>query len=183
VEVDTAAFADISSSRTPSTIGGDGEMALRGDSLLEELDAMSEEFSRRFGLRPAPTGLRGWLPPVDVWETESELVIELDVPGCQPENISAEIVEQQLVVTGERAPRAGVSRRYRTERWQGRFVRSFVVPRELDGERIRADYHEGVLTIRLPKPEAARPRRISIGRDASVVEAGDQQGQLENATA
>ncbi len=42
----------------------------RGDSLLDELDAMSEEFSRRFGMRPASNGLRGWLPPVDVWETE-----------------------------------------------------------------------------------------------------------------
>jgi HSP20 family protein len=157
-------------------------MPQRGDSLLEELDAMSEEFSRRFGLRPAPTGLRGWLPPVDVWETDAELVIELDVPGCHPENISAELVDQQLVVTGERTPPGGAVRRYRTERWQGRFVRSFVVPREMDGEKIRADYHEGVLTVRLPKPDAARPRRIAIGRDASVVEAGDRQDALETPT-
>jgi HSP20 family protein len=145
-------------------------MALRGDALLDELDAMSEEFSRRFGLRPAPTGLRGWVPPVDVWETQTELVIELDVPGCHPENISAEVVENQLVVTGERSAPAGAVRRYRSERWQGRFVRSFVVPREMDGEKIKADYHEGVLTIRLPKPEAARPRRIAIGHETQVVE-------------
>ena len=154
-------------------------MPQRGDSLLDELDAMSEEFSRRFGLRPAPTGLRGWLPPVDVWETESELVIELDVPGCHPENISAELVDQQLVVTGERTAPGGAVRRYRSERWQGRFLRSFVVPREMDGEKIRADYHEGVLTVRLPKPEAARPRRITIGRESSVVEEGGRQDALE----
>ncbi len=158
-------------------------MALRGDSLLDELDAMSEEFSRRFGLRPAPTGLRGWLPPVDVWETQTELVIQLDVPGCHPENISAEVVENQLVVTGERAAPAGAVRRYRSERWQGRFLRSFVVPREVDGEKIKADYHEGVLTIRLPKPEAARPRRITIGQEQPVVEQQDEPAAIATPTA
>jgi len=157
-------------------------MALRGDSLLDELDAMSEEFSRRFGLRPAPTGLRGWLPPVDVWETQTELVIQLDVPGCHPENISAEVVENQLVVTGERAAPTGAVRRYRTERWQGRFLRSFVVPREVDGEKIKADYHEGVLTIRLPKPEAARPRRIAIGHEQPVVEQADEPAAIATPT-
>ena len=155
----------------------------RGDSLLEELDAMSEEFSRRFGMRPAANGLRGWLPPVDVWETETELVIELDVPGCHPENISAEIVENQLVVTGERSLADGAVRRYRTERWQGRFVRSFVVPRGLDGERIKADYNHGVLTIRLPKPEAARPKRITITREDTVLEAGKTPGSIGTASA
>jgi len=154
-------------------------MALRGDALLDELDAMSEEFSRRFGLRPAPSGLRGWLPPVDVWETQSELVIELDVPGCHPENISAEVVENQLVVTGERTAASGAVRRYRTERWQGRFLRSFVVPREVDGDKIKADYHEGVLTIRLPKPEAARPRRIAIGYEPPVVEQQEDPAAIE----
>ena len=155
----------------------------RGDSLLDELDAMSEEFSRRFGMRPAANGLRGWLPPVDVWETETELVIELDVPGCHPENISAEIVENQLVVTGERSLADGAVRRYRTERWQGRFVRSFVVPRGLDGERIKADYNHGVLTIRLPKPEAARPKRITINREDTVLDEAKTPASIGTATA
>ncbi len=143
------------------------------EALLDELDAMSEEFSRRFGLRPASNGLRGWLPPVDVWETTTELVIELDVPGCHPENISAEIVENQLVVTGERTLPDGAVRRYRTERWQGRFVRSFVVPRGLDGDRIKAEYAQGVLTLRLPKPEMARPKRIAINGETALEEATD----------
>jgi HSP20 family protein len=155
----------------------------RGDSLLEELDAMSEEFSRRFGMRPAASGLRGWLPPVDVWETETELVIELDVPGCHRENISAEIVENQLVVTGERSLSDGAVRRYRTERWQGRFVRSFVVPRGLDGDRIKADYNQGVLTIRLPKPEAARPKRIAINREDAVLDEVKDPTAIGTATA
>jgi HSP20 family protein len=120
---------------------------------------------------------------VDVWETETELVIELDVPGCHPENISAEIVENQLVVTGERSLADGAVRRYRTERWQGRFVRSFVVPRGLDGDRINAAYNHGVLTIRLPKPEAARPKRIAINREDAVLDEVRTPASIGTATA
>ena len=76
---------------------------VRADGLLDELDAMGEQISRALGLRPAATSqFRGWVPPVDVWETGDELVIELDAPGCQPENLAAEVVDNQLVVSGER---------------------------------------------------------------------------------
>jgi HSP20 family protein len=143
----------------------------RRDPLLAELDAMSEGFERMFGLRAAPGGNRGFLPPVDIWEDEHSVVIELDVPGCDPENLSAEAVEGQLVVTGERAPTTGAQRRYRSERWQGRFVRSFTLPQNIDGDSIKADYNEGVLTISLAKPEAAKPKRINIGRKADAIEA------------
>jgi HSP20 family molecular chaperone IbpA len=114
----------------------------RRDPLLAELDAMSEGFERMFGLRAAPGGNRGFLPPVDIWEDEHAVVIELDVPGCNPENLSAEAVEGQLVVSGERGPTSGAQRRYRSE-----------------------------LTISLPKPEEAKPKRISIGRKADAIEA------------
>jgi HSP20 family protein len=143
----------------------------RRDPLLAELDAMSEGFERMFGLRAAPGGNRGFLPPVDIWEDEHAVVIELDVPGCNPENLSAEAVEGQLVVTGERAPTSGAQRRYRSERWQGRFVRSFTLPQNVDGDSIKADYIEGVLTISLPKPEEAKPKRIRIGHKADAIEA------------
>jgi HSP20 family protein len=143
----------------------------RRDPLLAELDAMTEGFERMFGLRSAPGGTRGFLPPVDIWEDEHSVVIELDVPGCEPENLSAEAVEGQLVVTGERGPTNSAQRRYRSERWQGRFVRSFTLPQNVDGDTIKADYAEGVLTIRLPKPEEAKPRRITIGRKADAIEA------------
>jgi HSP20 family protein len=145
------------------------------DPLLAELDAMQDGFERLFGLRAAPGGARGYLPPVDVWETEGELVIELDVPGCHAENLSAEIVDGQLVVAGERTAPQGAVRRYRSERWQGRFVRTFVVPQNVDGGRIRADYADGVLTLTLPKPEEARPRRISIGRPAHAIDTTAQE--------
>ena len=136
------------------------------DPLLAELDAMTDTFDRMFGVRPAAGGPRGFLPATDVFEREGEIVIELDAPGVHPENLSAEVVDGQLVVTGERAPSEGAVRRYRTERWQGRFVRSFTVPRGVDGSAISAQYDNGVLRLTLPKAEDARPRRIAIGHQA-----------------
>jgi HSP20 family protein len=142
----------------------------RRDPLLAELDAMTDSFERMFGLRAAPGGSRGFLPPVDIWEDEQTVVIELDVPGCSPENLSAEAVDGQLVVTGERRSSDGASRRYRSERWQGRFVRSFTLPQGVDGASIQADYEDGVLSVRLPKPEEAQPKRINIGHRSKTIE-------------
>jgi HSP20 family protein len=141
----------------------------RRDPLLAELDAMTDGFERMFGLRAAPGGQRGFLPPVDIWEDDQQVVIELDVPGCNPENLSAEAVDGQLVVTGERSVSDGAHRRYRSERWQGRFVRSFTLPQGVDGGSITADYEDGVLAVRLPKPEEAKPRAISIGHRSKTI--------------
>lgn len=137
-------------------------MLSRRDPLLAELDAMSEGFERMFGLRAAPGGSRGFVPPCDIWETEEDVVIELDAPGLHTENISAEVVDGQLVIAGERQLADGVVRRYRSERWQGRFVRTFSVPRNVNGDQIQATYQNGVLRVKLPKPEEAKPKRIAI---------------------
>jgi HSP20 family protein len=142
--------------------------ATRRDPLLAELDAMTDSFERMFGLRAAPGGNRGFLPPVDIWEDEQQVVIELDVPGCKLDDLSAEAVDGQLVITGERAVQGGAIRRYRSERWQGRFVRSFTLPQGVDGTNIRADYENGVLSVALPKPEEAKPKRIDINGSKAI---------------
>src|SRR6185312_1571656 len=137
-------------------------MLTRRDPLLADFDAMTENLERMFGLRAAPGGNRGFLPPVDIWEDDQQIVIQLDVPGCKLGDLSAEAVDGQLVVTGERAVEGGAIRRYRSERWQGRFVRSLTLPQGVDGANIRADYDSGVLSVTLPKPEEAKPKRIDI---------------------
>jgi HSP20 family protein len=138
------------------------------DPLLAELDAMTETFDRMFGVRPAAGGPRGFLPATDVFETENEIVIELDAAGVRPEDLSAEVIDGQLVVTGERAPSEGAVRRYRSERWQGRFVRTFSVPRGVDGSAIGARYDNGVLHLTLPKAEDAKPRSITINHSPAL---------------
>lgn len=156
---------------------------VRADGLLDELDAIGEQMSRALGLRAATNGgSRGWLPPVDIWETQDELVIEIDAPGCEPENLAAEVVDNQLVVSGERSVSETAARRYRSERWQGRFVRTFVVPPGVDNSSINAEYIAGVLRLRVPKPEQAKPRRISIRNDRSVIDMAPQRETVGAAT-
>lgn len=144
----------------------------RRDPLLAELDAMTDNFERMFGLRAAPGGNRGFLPPVDIWEDDQRVVIQLDVPGCKLDNLSAEAVDGQLVVTGERQVGAGANRRYRSERWQGRFVRSFTLPQGVDGSHISATYEDGVLSVSLRKPEEAKPKTIQIAHHQRAIDAG-----------
>lgn len=144
----------------------------RRDPLLAELDAMTDSFERMFGLRAAPGGTRGFLPPVDIWEDEQKVVIQLDVPGCNLDDLSAEAVDGQLVVTGERSADGGAKRRYRSERWQGRFVRSFTLPQGVDGSSIGATYEDGVLTVTLPKPEEAKPKAIQISHRSKAIDVG-----------
>lgn len=143
-------------------------MKFRGDPLLAELQSMNEEIDRAFG-RMGASGSgrtdRGWLPPADIFETDDDVVIELDVPGCHFENLSVEAVGGQLVISGERQPTDGATRRYRAERWNGRFVRSFTLQPTVRTDDIRAEYTDGVLTVRLKKPEEVKPKRISISHE------------------
>ena len=96
-------------------------------------------------------------------------MIELDVPGCHSENLSVESVDGQLVITGERQPKDEATRRYRSERWTGRFVRSFTLQPNVRGDDVRADYHDGVLSVHVPKPEETKPKRISISRERKQI--------------
>jgi HSP20 family protein len=80
------------------------------------------------------------------------------------------VVDNQLVVSGERAQSGEALRRYRSERWQGRFVRTFLVPPGVDNASIKAEYVAGVLRLRVPKPEEAKPRRIAIANDRDVID-------------
>jgi HSP20 family protein len=153
---------------------------VRADGLLDDLDAISEQMSRALGLRAATNGgSRGWLPPVDIWETQDELVIEIDAPGCEPEDLAAEVVDNQLVVSGERTLTETAARRYRSERWHGRFVRTFIVPPGVDNASIRAEYGAGVLRLRVPKPEQAKPRRITISGDRDVIDVAPARERVD----
>ena len=104
-----------------------------------------------------------WIPPVDAWETENELVLAFDVPGVRPDGISIEVDEGTLSIEGERARGEGAGERYyRLERRFGSFARSIPLPPGVDEQQIRADHRDGVLEIRIPKPQQRRPRRIEV---------------------
>ena len=117
---------------------------------------------------------RSWIPAVDVWETEQEVVYAFDLPGIPEEKISVEFENGTLVVSGERERSQEVSedRLYRYERRFGSFSRTISLPQGVGEDAINADYREGVLEIRVKKPQAPEPRRIQIGsgKQAKTIE-------------
>jgi HSP20 family protein len=103
-----------------------------------------------------------WSPPVDIEETDDAWVIEAELPGVKRDDVNVEMHDSELVITGEvkERERKGILRR-RTRR-VGRFDYRVTLPGEADAERIDASLNEGVLTVRVPKPERAQPRRIEV---------------------
>jgi HSP20 family protein len=107
---------------------------------------------------------RPWSPAVDIYETENELVLKADLPDVQEKEIDVRVENQTLTIAGERKfEKHDAGKGYhRMERNYGAFVRSFAVPNTFDTENISAEYHNGVLTVALPKKEAAKPRQIKV---------------------
>src|SRR5437867_653353 len=96
-----------------------------------------------------------WLPAVDVWESENELVLSFDLPGIPEDKISVELDDNVLTVSGEREREQEHTddRFYRYERRFGQFSRSVTLPTGVQEDDIKAEYKDGVLEIRVPKPE------------------------------
>ena len=108
---------------------------------------------------------RTWIPAVDAWETEHELVYAFDLPGIPEEKIAVEYEDGSLTVAGERERTEEVSgdRMYRFERRFGSFSRTIGLPQGVNEDSIKADYKDGVLEVHVRKPEQVKPRRIQVG--------------------
>jgi HSP20 family protein len=125
------------------------------------LRVFQDSLSRLFS-EPAA---RPWSPAVDIYETENELVLKADVPEIDPKDIEIQLENGTLTVKGERKfeeQKNGQKGFHRIERSYGKFTRAFSLPDTVDGEKVRADYRNGVLTITLPKKEVAKPKTINV---------------------
>jgi HSP20 family protein len=102
-------------------------------------------------------------PAVNVWDDGEDLVAEAELPGLQNEEIDITVVGSELTIKGERkdAAQEGTSF-HRRERGTGAFTRVLRLPVEVDAERVQAALRDGVLTVRMPKAEAAKPRKINV---------------------
>ena len=111
-----------------------------------------------------PRANRPWSPAVDIYETENELVLKADVPEVEPKDIDVRVENQTLTISGERKFEQDQTGKgyHRIERSYGSFVRSFAVPNTFDTEHIAADFKNGVLSVTLPKKEAAKPRQVKV---------------------
>jgi HSP20 family protein len=149
---------------------------------FRELAALQNEMSRWMGglsggVAPGNGQSSTWLPSVDVWETENELVLSFDLPGIDEDAIAVELDDDVLTVSGERERTSEHSgeRFYRFERRFGTFSRSVTLPPGVKEEAITADYRNGVLEIRIPKPEEQKPRRIKVGSGEAIEGTGTRK--------
>jgi HSP20 family protein len=127
-----------------------------------EIDRLNRMFSDLWGENLG----RGWMPPVDIYEDANhELVLKAELPDMKREDIHVTFENNVLTLKGERRLGEDVKRDnfQRMERYYGSFTRSFTLPATVDGARITAAYKDGVLTIRLPQREEARPKQITVG--------------------
>jgi HSP20 family protein len=140
---------------------------------FRELSALQNEMTRWMGLAgasPANGQSSTWLPAVDVWETENELMLSFDLPGIPEEDIGVELDDNVLTVSGQRSRDYEQSneRYYRFERRFGSFSRGVTLPPGVQEDAISASYENGVLQIRVPKPEEPKPKRIEIGSSGTI---------------
>ena len=128
-------------------------------SLQRELERV---FDKPFGIDLGPSG-RGVFPPVNVFADRDGYFVKMEVPGVAPENVAIEAHGRTLTVSGKReeSPPADGSF-HRRERGAGQFSRSLQLPADLDVARAEASCKHGILTVRIPKKEEAKPRQITI---------------------
>ena len=104
----------------------------------------------------------GFTPLLDVRETEDEYLVMVDLPGVKSEDVTIELNDQVLTISGSRVPvETGESQL--VERPYGSFVRTLTLPKGVDSDLIKADYHDGVLKLHIPKPAEIKPKKIAIG--------------------
>src|SRR5271165_3040888 len=115
-------------------------------------------------LMSEPRTGRPWSPPVDILETEDALMLKADLPDVRIDDIDIRVENNMLMIRGHREFEKdnNVKGWHRIERSYGEFVRSFSIPSTVDPENVAADYRNGVLTITLPKKEAAKPRQVKV---------------------
>ena len=135
---------------------------------FRDLEEVSNRLARLFEDSPVSTGTNGgtWMPAVNVEETKSELVLSAELPGLGQDDISIELENNVLSISGEKSEErteGDEERRYHLwERRYGTFQRSFTLPRTVQADKIRAVFDNGILRIHLPKQEEAQGRKIAI---------------------
>lgn len=135
--------------------------------------SLQEQINRVFddvvGRTTDESALSTWVPAVDIYETEHELVVKADLPDVDPKDLDIRVENNLLTIHGERKFEKKVSEEnyLRVERSYGTFSRSFSLSNSVNPEAIKADYQNGVLTLSIPKREEAKPKQIKVNVSAA----------------
>jgi HSP20 family protein len=134
--------------------------------LLMRPEPFSQEVNRLFStlFDSGDTGVQRWVPAMDLTEADDHFVLRADLPGLGEDDVSIEIQDNTLTISGERKAEHEERQRgwYRVERSFGRFSRSLTLPEGVDADAVEAHFDKGVLAVRIPKPAERKPRRVAI---------------------
>jgi HSP20 family protein len=142
-------------------------MLMRTDP-FRELDRLSQQVFGTAGTLARPTVM-----PMDAWRDGEQFVVEFDLPGVNPDSIDLDVERNVLTVKAERPARDGDGELLAAERPRGVFSRQLILGDNLDTEHVTASYDAGVLTLRIPVAEKAKPRKIAISSDEGGQQAID----------
>jgi HSP20 family protein len=145
---------------------------------IRDLDSLQSDMNRLFdrffeGGRNANGGAaRRWIPPMDLVESEDHLVLRADLPGMKEDDVDIEIKDGVLTISGERKSEHEQKGEgfHRVERAFGRFSRSLSLPDGIDPNKVAATFKDGVLEVKVPKPDETKPTRVQIA-------GGDVEGE------
>ena len=138
---------------------------------LGEMTAMQNRINRIFndphwftGRMDDDTGMGSWNPAVDLYEKDDYFVIKAELPGVDKKDIAIDLKDRVLTLSGERSYENEVKEDsyYRRERSYGKFQRAFALPAEVDSDKIKAEFKDGLLQIEVPKPEEQKPKQVTI---------------------
>jgi HSP20 family protein len=150
------------------------------------MQTIQQEMNRLFGtFFESPEGdagggtTRRWIPAMDLVEEGEHFVLRADLPGVREDDVNIEVEDNVLTISGERKSEQEDRKEgyHRVERAVGRFSRSLTLPEGVDPDSIQAQFENGVLTVRIPKPQERKARRvaISVGGRAPVIEGSSSE--------
>jgi HSP20 family protein len=136
------------------------------ESLMTQ-DTMTRKEEAANGATSAESMYEGiaYTPRVDIHESDDEITIFADMPGCQPSDIDVEFENGQLQIFGKCPPRQENVENLLREYGVGNYHRSFTISEAVDTDQIHANYKQGVLTLALPKSASAKPKRIAVNAE------------------
>ncbi len=133
-------------------------------SLRDEIDRLFEDFFPVKSSERRDYLSEVWAPAIDIYETKDDVVVKAELPGMSKEDIKINIVDNSLIIEGEKKQEKEVKEEnyYRVERRYGAFRRVVEIPVPVKTENVEATYKDGVLEIKLPKKEEAKPKEIEV---------------------
>jgi HSP20 family protein len=128
---------------------------------FSQVAALHDEINRVFGV---PRSFQSWRPTVDFYEDGEQLVLKAELPGVNKSDLELTLHDGVLTLAGERREEKSMenSEVHRSERFLGKFSRSFTLPAAVNAAKVQASFKDGILTVTLPKAEEAKPKHIEV---------------------